>query len=471
MTGEAVTRGGPSALTSNERDAARSRRLFRGIASSFASRGLSALVPLAMVPIMLPALGSATYGSWMTIVSITAMFTWADLGLGSGLLTRLSKHLANADVSAARRDILTTYSIVTLVGGVLGALTLVSPLFVSWAGLLNASGTPVREVDSIALVCLSIFFANMPLSLIQRVQYAAQEVNVSNLFTALGPMISLVLTLAATAGAQSTALVVCSATIGPLIANIAATAHFFSRNRALIPLLVDRRGAEPLVLISLGSLFVLITVFSSLAINSDNMVVAHTLGTTEVAEYAVAARVMGAMGLIIGLVNLPLWPATASALARGDTAWVRRTTRRMALASGAFVAIACCVILLVSGPLVSVLSHGLVERDLALLAFLGVWWTVVAVTSPAMMVQNAAGVLKPQLIGWALFLIVSLPMKVLAVPRLGLYAGPLVGAICYATLVLPSALFGYRRSMCMAVGSVKDGCGIVSAEESEDALG
>jgi len=450
MTPRAKSSPQPEAATPADSGTARGRRLARGIVSSFASRGVAALVPLVMIPIMLPALGAPTYGSWMTIASITAMLIWADLGLGSGLLTRLSRHLANNDHLSGRRDILATYSIVGLVACVLSILTVVSPMFMSWPRLLNISESFSESVTSIAIVCLLCFFFNMPLSLIQRVQYASDQVNSSNLFTSTGPIISLALTLGATRAQLPAALIVGSATVGPLIANVGATIWFFGHNKFLIPRSSDRKGAEPLALLSLGGLYVLITMSSSLAINSDSLVIAHTLGPAEVAAFAVAARVMAAMGLLISLVNLPLWPAAANALARGDTAWVRRTTHRMTLVSVVFVGCSSLVIMIISEPLIAALSKGLVGRDLALLACLGVWWTVVALTSPLMMVQNAAGVLVPQLVGWVVFLLASLPLKVLAVSSLGLYAGPLVGAVSYSVVVLPSALWGYKRSMQLA---------------------
>lgn len=427
--------------------AARNRRLIRGILTSFLSRGVAALVPLAMIPIMLPALGTSAYGAWMTVVSVTAMLVWADLGLGSGLLTRLSGHLARTDLSAARRDILTTYAIVALVGVLLGLASIVSTHALSWSQLLNASGSSDEEVAAIAVVTLVCFSCNMPLSLIQRVQYAAQQVGISNAFTALGPFISLALVLATTNSTRSAALIVLAASVGPLMSNLAATIWFFGRHTWLIPTPSDRRGANPSGLLSLGGLFVLISLLSSLAANSDSIIIARTLGSASVTDYSVAARIMGAMGLLINLVNLPYWPTTANALANREFVWVRRTTRQLAAISSSFVLVATVAVLAASEMLMSELSQGLVERDLLLIMCLGIWWGVIAFTSPMMMVQNATGVLAPQLLGWALFLAAALPLKILLIPRLGLFAGPLSGAIAYAAFVLPFAIQGYRRSL------------------------
>lgn len=428
-------------------DKGRSRSLLRGISTSFLSRGVSALAPLAMIPLMLPALGPSKYGVWSTIVSVTAMLVWADLGLGSGLLTRLSRHLASDDIRSARRDIATTYAIVSVVAVFLAVLALASPWLLSWPRVLGAPAES-GAVD-IALVSLLSFSVNMPLSLIQRVMYAAQRVGQSNAFTAAGPLISLGLTFLAVTWNASAPAIVLGASLGPPLANLVATIWFFARHRHLIPDSRDGQSQQPMALLALGGQFVLISVFSSVANNADSMIIAQTLGAERVAEYSVSARVMGSMGLLINLVNLPFWPATAAALAQGNSDWVRRTALKMGTLSGVFVMVAALGIMALSKPLIAGLSQDLVERDVALLASLGIWWTAVAVTSPMMMVQNAAGVLGPQLLGWVVFLVVSVPAKWGALSLSGgqIYTAPLVGAVAYCFVIIPLAINGFRRSL------------------------
>jgi O-antigen/teichoic acid export membrane protein len=58
--------------------------------------------------------------------------------------------------------------------------------------------------------------------------------------------------------------------------------------------------------------------------------VARVLGLDAAGHYSVVSRLYLALGLCVTLVNLPLWPANAEALARGEVTWVRRSTRRMA---------------------------------------------------------------------------------------------------------------------------------------------
>ena len=69
----------------------------------------------------------------------------------------------------------------------------------------------------------------------------------------------------------------------------------------------------------------------ALAMNADYLVIAHVLGPESVTTFSVPARLFAQLGLLVSLVNLPLWPANGEALARGDVAWVRRITARMTL--------------------------------------------------------------------------------------------------------------------------------------------
>ena len=118
----------------------------------------------------------------------------------------------------------------------------------------------------------------------------------------------------------------------------------------------------------------------------------------------------------------------------------------MALVSVAFIGLSSLIIISMSDWLFGLLSQGMVERDLALLACLAAWWTAIANVAIDDGTERR-GVLVPQLVGWVLFLCVSLPLKMIAVTNLGLYAAPLVGVLAYCALVFPSALFGFRRSM------------------------
>ena len=67
--------------------------------------------------------------------------------------------------------------------------------------------------------------------------------------------------------------------------------------------------------------------------------------------------------------------------------------------------------------------------------------------SPRFMVQNAAGIIRPQLVGYICYLIISIPAKWFATAHVGITAIPYVGVAVYALTVLPAALYGHRRAL------------------------
>ena len=427
----------------------RSRRLMSGIATSLVSRGIAALAPLILVPITLTYLGRDVYGVWMTAASVTSMVLWADFGLGNGLLTKLAPCHARRDWETARRYVSTTYAVLTATALVLVGLLIGLSEVVPWAALFNVSNEGLFAVSrEIAVVCLSAMIVNIPLSLVQRVQYASQQVAQSNLWQAGGSLAAVALAAMAVNWEAPAAVVVAAAVTGPLAVNVINSVvvyHGGGRVMAPRPGFVDHRFAR--TLLRLGGQFFVLSIVTSAALNADNLIVTQALGPAAVTEYAVPVKLFTALGLVVTLVNLPLWPANGEALARGDISWVRRTTRRMTLLSGGGVLIPSVALVLGGDWVIRVWTGTDLGTPQLLLAALAAWWFLLAITSPRFMVQNAAGLVRPQLIGWTVYLLASVPLKWLAAEEIGLAGVPLVGAGLYLACVWSAAQIGYRRTL------------------------
>jgi len=429
------------------RGRARSRRLASGVATSLVSRGIAAVSPLILIPVTLNYLGSEIYGLWVTVAALTSMVLWADLGLGNGLLTKLGPCHATGDWGTARRYVSSTYALLTLITGLLVAVLWLLNGLIPWAAILNAPTEQLATVARlIALICLSAFLINIPLSMVQRVQYAYQQVAQSNLWQAGGGLLSVALAAVAVHASLAPATVIAAAVSGPIIANVANSAWFYTtRGHRLAPRwnAVDRAIAASIL--RLGGQFLALSIVTSAALNSDNLIIAHAVGLEAVTNYSVPARLFAALGLVVTLVNLPLWPANGEALARGDYEWVRKMTRRMTALSGLAVVLPAAVLVASGGRVISIWVGGTVHASFWLLIGLASWWFLIAIAGPRFMVQNASGVIGPQLIGWGVFLVVSLPTKWVVAHEFGVGGVAIVGAIGYLLIVWPAARIGYRR--------------------------
>ncbi|MEU5944850.1 oligosaccharide flippase family protein [Micromonospora sp. NPDC047465] len=427
----------------------RTRRLLSGVATALVSRAAGFVAPIVLVPVTLPYFGTDLYGLWMAVAALVGMASFADLGLGSGLMTKLAPCHAHGDDDRARGYISSAYLTLSLLAAAMITLLWLFAGGIPWTSLFNVSGEVTSgQTRLIALMCLTAFLVNVPLSLITRVQYAYQQVGRSNIWQAAASLTGLVLVLAVVAAGLSPMLVIATSVAVPPLVNLVNTIWFFRRgHRRIRPRLgaVDARTAWELT--RLSGLFFVLTVVMSLATNADTLVIAHALGLSAVAGFVIPAKLLAQLGQLVVLVNVPLWPANGDALAQGQLSWVRHTTRRMTVLSVLAAAVPSVVLVSFGDWLFAAWLPVSIGGDRWLLAGLAVWWVLQAALSPRFMVQNAAGVVVPQLVGWVAFLALSILGKWYGARWFGVTAVPWVGAAGYALTVLPAALYGYRRTL------------------------
>jgi O-antigen/teichoic acid export membrane protein len=435
--------------TSVQHGSSRSRRVLGGVASSIASRGVAAIAPLLLIPLTLSYLGSELYGLWVSILALTSMALWADLGLGNVLLTQLTPALTAGDSRTARRLVSTGYAGLLVVSSLaIVALALLS-WTLPWSSFLSIdSQATASKAPTIALITIGGFLMNIPLSLIQRVQYANQQVSQSNLWQAAASVLSVAAAWAAVTAGLSIYWVIGAVAAGPLIGNVVNSWWFYGRNPDLIPRLRDADRGSARSMFRLGSQFFFISVMSSIALNADNLIIAHTLGLRAVAEYSIPYRALAALGLLVTLINLPLWPANGEALAQGDIEWVRHITRRMTSLSALAVLVPGTAIVLGVDPIFRLWLRGAhAPPSQLLVALITVWWICMAAASPRFMVQNSAGLVRFQVRGWAVFFVLSIPLKFVGAQHFGLNGVVAAGIASYLLTMWPTAIIGYRAAI------------------------
>lgn len=432
---------------------ARTRRLVVGIATSLLSRGIGLIAPLILIPFALQSIGAERYGLWTAAASLTAIALFADLGLGNGLLTRLTKTYASGDSAGARQLISSAYAMTGAIALALTSLAFVLVPTLNVGGWLDPKATiPTAEANAIVTVCLMAFAVNIPVTMIQRVQYAYQQVAYSNIWSAAASLTSVAAFVILTELHLSAVTAVGGAVLAIPVVGLLNTAVFFLlQRRDLFPKRTPPRWTYAQNLLRLGGLFFLLSVLTSVALNLDPLMISRQLGLQSTAEYSVGWKITSTLGLFVTLVNLPLWPANGEALARGDTDWVRKATLRMtAISSGLVLAFG----LLLIGPgrvIVDVwLADSGVRPPTSLMLALVFWNLLLAATSPAIMVQNSVGLLRPQLVAWTIFLVLVVPLKWIAIGTFGISGGPWMATVLYAIVVIPMVARGMQKALLAA---------------------
>lgn len=178
--------------TDEGRSKERYRRVVLSAGSSFINKVVTTLTSLISVPLTVHYLGVERYGLWMTISSTIAFLTFADLGLGNGLINAVSK----ADGLDNRADATTAVSsaFFMLLGIAFSLVAIFWVIYphVPWQRVFNVtSDVAIRESGSAMAVLMAAFLINMPLGIVQRIQMGYQEGYKNQLWLSGGAVLGL----------------------------------------------------------------------------------------------------------------------------------------------------------------------------------------------------------------------------------------------------------------------------------------
>ena len=154
----------------------RSRRVLAIAATSYVGRLGSALAVLVTIPIARTTLPPDLFGVWMMLSGLLGFFAFADLGVGNGVLNRITAAHAAGDRAEQRRVMRAGYACTGAVGMVVLAVWL------CWASLAPVPTAVVgdivinhrREVLSALHVFFLLLAINIPASLVQKMQLGLQ---------------------------------------------------------------------------------------------------------------------------------------------------------------------------------------------------------------------------------------------------------------------------------------------------------
>ena len=411
----------------------RTQTLVHAIIGSVGGRAATLLAPLLVMPAMLGHLGPRDFGVWMTAIAFTNIAQFADLGIGNGLLTRLSAAFARDDSATARSDIASGYAVLCAVA---------VPLVIAGLLLMKLSGPDVSPIYG---ATLAAFAVSIPASVIQRVLYAAQQVVRANVWQIVAAILSIGVAYAAIGvGWSPAAVVLAYALVAPAMMVVAAIATF-ARRRDMAPRIADINARATRSLMRLGTRFLMLSILTATAMSADNILIALQLGETAVTDYAVPARIGSLLTLVVGTIMMPLWSTYGEAMARQDHEWVWHNARRMALIGLAAVLIAGSVLTYFIDPILMLwMGRSFADAEW-IIGGLALFSAITALTAPFNMVLNAGGRIPPQIRVWGVYLVAALAAKWLLLPVGGIWVLPFIDTVLYALVIAPTMMLIARR--------------------------
>ncbi|MEI7970338.1 MAG: lipopolysaccharide biosynthesis protein [Betaproteobacteria bacterium] len=425
---------------------ARVRRAILTALASVVAKGVAVATSLITVPLTLDYLGPDRYGVWMSMMSVIAMLTFADLGIGNGIMNNVSSALGREDDRDIRRTLASGLAMLVAVAGLgLAGVLFVYPAL-DWMSIFNIpSSAAAEDVGAGMIALLVVFSVGIPVGIIQRVQLGLQEGFQNNLWQCAGSVLSLCAVLAVVRARLGLPWLIVAYTAVPLLTQLASGADLLRRRPSVRPSVTDVEVGRVRELAKTGSAFFLLQLGTSIAYASDNLVVAHQLSVREVTDFSVYQKLFSMVPLLMGMALLPLWPAYGEALARRDTRWIRATLRKVTVVSFVVSCVSCLALVALAAPIIGWWVGPDVRGDVLLSIGLSFWVIVDCTGKSIAMFLNGVNMLRPQLLIVLVFVPLCFALKYWMAGALGSAGVPIGVAIAYLVVHVPAYTFLIAR--------------------------
>ena len=430
--------------TEQGRSDERHRRMMLSSIASAVAKAISILTALISVPLTLNYLGVERYGMWLTLSSFITILSFADLGLGNGLLSQIADAHGRNDRRAMQRAITSAFGMLTAISASLLAAFALAYSSIPWFRIFNVA-TPLAKAEAgPAIAVFAICFAiAIPAAIVQKVQIGLQDSFIPSLWNCLSSLIALGGIIAVTQFGLGLPWLVLALTGAPLLAAISNSIAFFIGQRPdLAPQPAAFSIAAAISMARAGGLFLILQIVAAASYASDPLVISHVLGANAVPQYAVPERMFSLVGMVVAMGLAPLWPAYGEAISRSDHGWARRTLlRSIGLAAGA-AAIGSTIVALLGPTLLHAWVGSAVQASPILLLGLALWRVLEAGGNAVSMFLNGSRVILFQ-VGTAITTgIVILTLKFVLVSQMGVAGTVWATIIGFSIVTIPAvALF------------------------------
>jgi len=424
-------------------------------AANVLAMGVQALVSLLAVRWTLYYLGDERFGLWMTVLGIAGFLSFADMGVGNALVTRIAgarARVGDAIPSVVVTGGITVLAVLAMCVSILGATVAV---LLPWERILGPASSPTvhKEFQASAMVFAALFGISLLSTGIRRIYEGLQRGYVSHLVSFVAASFSLGGLYVASHNRLGVPFLLFAtfgvSTLLPLVLVVPLwTRHLFRPSR----LLTDARH-ELRHLLHVGSQYTLVQVGSLLMNGSEPMLVASIRGAPALAGMAVVQRLFQIAITPARLLIAPYWGAYADAHARGDAQFLSKTLVRQVLFSGLMTGFLAVTLAAMSSWVIPLWTGGIKTADMPLVIACCCLCVLDGFLLPFGVYLNGIGCVRPQAVAAVFAAFTYFPAKVAALAWGGVPA--MIWTTIACQVVISGLIYGlvFRREVLSALRS------------------
>lgn len=328
----------------------RSVTVKKNIVYSIIIKMVSIVVAFLIVPVTIGYVSAELYGVWLTLSSIMTWIAFMDVGFTQGLKNRLTEAIAIEDWDRGKELVSTTYFMMLIIFVPVSIILILLVPLIDWCDLLNVNSIYSGEIGKVMVVVVGFACLQMIVNVIVSVVAAFQKVALSNSFSVIGNVLSLLVIILLTKTCPSS-LIYLSVTLCsfPVIVTIFASIYFYRREyRKISPSFKKIRTGLVKDIFGLGYKFFIINIQVIVLYQSTNVLISYVSSPLMVTSYNLAYKYLNLGMMLFTIITAPLWPAYTDAYTKGDYDWMIATRKMMQKVFAASIMLS--VILIIVSP-------------------------------------------------------------------------------------------------------------------------
>jgi O-antigen/teichoic acid export membrane protein len=409
-------------------------------------RAISFIFPLAYIPLIISKLDVPSLGVILVVTSIPNYLSVMDFGIGTAIISPLSKYFHNSDFSKIAATIKNT-----IIAGI-GISVLLSLLSVTFFNKINdltakicQNVTTADETELITKMILVSIILNPISGLAIKFLVGLRKPITSNAIPSVNQMVIFFLMILATEFANLTILsVVAIIVFVPLVMNFAVLMIIIYKYKTYGKFTEKLLGSGFLQVIRDAKNFMLLNVIGIISYQGDILIIGMILTPTDGANFGVLSKIFLIVPLSLSILMSYFWSEAASEpINKAASILLLKKTIRT------------CVIFAISANLVIIFAIWIFKNKVAifssitwdfnLILALSICSLLPAIVGPLATYLNANNVIKPQVYLALVMMLINISMSIALTKSIGI-SGPIWGTVIGQLLIaIPGSLFLIRR--------------------------
>lgn len=309
----------------------RSARAKKNIVAMAFLRGISVICSLIVVPLTINYVSKYEYGIWLTISSLVSWLSFFDLGIGNGLKNKFIEAVEKKKYKLAKVYVSTAYAMISIIVGGVWLFAVIISFFIDWCGILNAEQSLKQDLIWTVVIVVTNFSLLFILGLNRTLLNAIQKPAIASSFdTATQMLLCVVLLILVNTSKGS--LINLAIAMGTTSFIVLLCSNMWTYNHVLKAYKPSYRSVKFRMaknILSLGILFFFLQVIAIAFYQTNNLIISHFVGPSEVTVYNIAYKYMQVLTMIFTILITPFWSAYAEANVNKDYVWMKSMTSKL----------------------------------------------------------------------------------------------------------------------------------------------